>query len=416
MIARRQMLRLLPLLAGLVLFVAGCGTTPRTAAAARAPLLLISLDGFRWDYLALHPDETPRLRELARTGASAKSLLPAFPSNTFGNHYTIVTGLYPAHHGIINNRFFDPALGRPFQYNVPLIARQSAWWGGEPIWNTAVRAGRVSATSFWPGSEAEIGGRRATYWRPFDLNRKFDERLEELAGWLKLPPEQRPAVITLYLEATNTVGHANGPDSPELAAAVRLLDQQVGAVIDRLRADRQEVNLLIVSDHGMTNVSPERAAILDDYVDLAKVQVDFEESVMGLRPRDSDVDGLVQALARLSSHYKVYRASDLPARYHLSGSARIPPVWIVPEEGWEIFQRSTFTAYLANFHKGQHGYDPAYPTMHGILIAAGPAFRSGGLVVDSVENIHVYNLMCAVLGLKPAKNDGDNRLVLTLLR
>lgn len=415
MIARRQMLRLLPVLAGLAFLLAGCSTAPRSAA-SRPPLLLISLDGFRWDYLALHPDETPRLRELARTGASAKSLIPTFPSNTFSNHYTIATGLYPAHHGIINNKFFDPVLGRPFQYNVPLISRQGEWWGGEPIWNTAVRQGQVSATSFWPGSEAEISGRRATYWKPFDLNRKFDERLEELAGWLKLPPEQRPAVLTLYLEATNTVGHSSGPDSPELAAAVKLLDQQVGAVVDRLRADRQTVNLLIVSDHGMTKVSPERAAIIDDYVDLAQVQVDFEESVMGLRPRDGDVDRLVRALSRLPSHYKVYRAADLPPRYHMSGSDRIPPVWIVPEEGWEIFLRRTFTSYLANFHKGQHGYDPIYPSMHGILIASGPSFRSGGIVLESAENIHVYNLMCAALRLKPARNDGDDRLVKALLR
>jgi predicted AlkP superfamily pyrophosphatase or phosphodiesterase len=407
--------RLVSLLAVLVVLLAGCSTAPKSTP-ARLPLLLISLDGFRWDYMALHPDETPHLRELARTGASATSLIPIFPSNSFADHYSIVTGLYPAHHGILNNKFFDPTLGRPFQYNVPLIARQSAWWLGEPIWNTAVREGQRSATSFWPGSEAEIGGRRPTLWKPYDNTLTFAARLEELAGWFRLPLGQRPDIITLYLEATNTVGHASGPDSPELAAAVKLLDQEVGAVVDRLRADGQEFNLLVVSDHGMTNVSPAHAAILDDYVDPAKVHVDFEESVMGLRPLDGNVDGLIQALSRLSTHYKVYRAADLPARYHMSGSDRIPPVWVVPEEGWEIFQRSTFTGYLANFHKGQHGYDPVYPTMHGILIASGPAFRAGGLVVDSVENIHVYNLMCAALGLQPAKNDGDDRLVKALLR
>jgi predicted AlkP superfamily pyrophosphatase or phosphodiesterase len=415
MSVRRPSLRWVPFLAGLVLLLAGCATAPR-AAEERVPLLLISLDGFRWDYLALHPDETPHLRELARTGAAAKSLIPVFPSNTFTNHYSIVTGLYPAHHGMINNKFFDPALGRPFVYNLSQISRQSEWWRGEPIWNTAVREGRVSATSFWPGSEAEIGGRRPTYWKPFDLNRKFEERLEELAGWFALPPGQRPDLITLYLEATNTVGHASGPDSPELAAAVKLLDQQVGAVVDRLRADGREFNLLVVSDHGMTNVALARAAVLDDYLDPAKVQVDFEESVMGLRPLSLSTDEMVAALSRLPPAYKVYRAADLPARYHLTGSDRIPPVWIVPDEGWEIFRRASLEAVRNNFHRGQHGYDPGYTSMHGILIAFGPAFRSGGLVVDSAENIHVYNLMCAVTGLKPAKNDGDDRLVRALVK
>jgi predicted AlkP superfamily pyrophosphatase or phosphodiesterase len=413
MSTRRPAPGLLPLLAGLFLLLAACATAPR---AARVPLVLISLDGFRWDYAALHPEAAPRLRDLARRGASAKSLIPVFPSNTFTNHYTIVTGLYPAHHGILNNRFFDPALGRPFVYNVPQVARQSEWWQGEPIWNTAERQGRVSATSFWPGSEAEIGGRRPTFWKPFDLNAKFEDRLAELAGWLRLPSDQRPDVVTLYLEATNTIGHSKGPDSPELVDAVKLLDHQVGAVLDRLRADGVEFNLLVVSDHGMTNVSLPHAAVVDDYLDLAKVQVDFDESVMGLRPLDGDVAGTVRALSRLPPQYHVYRAADLPARYHLLDNPRIPPVWIVPEEGWEIFRQSTLDPVRGNFHRGQHGYDPIYPSMHGILIASGPAFRGGGLVIDSVENIHVYNLLCAVLGLKPAKNDGDDRLVKSLLR
>ena len=415
MSAHRPTPRFLSLLAGLVILLAGCGTT-RNAAPARLPLLLISLDGFRWDYLAQHPAETPRLSELARTGASVRSLIPVFPSNTFANHYTIVTGLYPAHHGILNNKFFDPTLGRPFQYNVPLVARQSAWWGGEPIWNTATKQGRVSATNFWPGADVEIGGRRPTYWLPFDMNRPFATRLEELAGWLRLPEGKRPDVITFYLENTNGAGHAGGPDSAQLTAAVQLLDQEVGAIIDLFRADHQAFNVLVVSDHGMTNVALERTIMIEDYLDPAKVQVDFEESVMGLRPLNGDLDGMVRALAQLPPQYKVYRAADLPARYHLSGTSRIPPIWIVADEGWEIYRRATLEAARNSFHKGQHGYDPAYPSMHGILIAAGPAFRSGGLVVDSVENIHVYNLMCAALGLKPAKNDGDDRLVKALLK
>jgi predicted AlkP superfamily pyrophosphatase or phosphodiesterase len=413
MITRRPAPGLLSLLAGLVLFLAGCASTPH---ADRVPLVLISLDGFRWDYTAVHPEATPRLRELARTGASAKSLIPVFPSNTFTNHYSIVTGLYPAHHGILNNRFFDPALGRPFVYNVSQISRQGEWWQGEPIWNTAVRQGRISATSFWPGSEADIGGRRPTFWKPFDLNAKFEDRLDELAGWLRLPPDRRPDVVTLYLEATNTIGHSKGPDSPELVEAVKLLDSQVGAVVDRLRADGVPFNLLVVSDHGMTNVSLAHATVLDDYLDMTKVQVDFDESVLGLRPLDGDVDATVRALSRLPPQYHVYRAADLPARYHLSDNARIPPVWIVPDEGWEIFRKSTLDAARATFHKGQHGYDPLYRSMHGILLASGPAFRDGGLVIDSVENIHVYNLLCALSGLKPAKNDGDDRLVKALLR
>ena len=412
---RRPAFRAVLWFAGLIALLAGCALPPN-AAPARVPLLLISLDAFRWDYPTLHSEDTPRLRELARTGASAASLIPVFPSNTFANHYTIVTGLYPAHHGIINNRFFDPKLGRPFVYNVTPISSQSVWWRGEPIWVTAGRQGRISATSFWPGSEAVIRGRRPDFWKPFDLKAKFEDRMEELVGWMKLPPDKRPAIVTFYLELTNAAGHAYGPASPELGAAAQTVDRQIGTLLDRLQAEGVAFNVMVVSDHGMADVALDRVAVVDDYLDLTKVQVDFDESVLGLRPLDGDVDGLLRALAKLPPHYRVYRAADLPARFHLSGTDRIPPVWVVPDEGWEIYRKSTLDPVRANFHKGQHGYDPAYPSMHGILIASGPSFRACGLVVDSVENVHVYNLMCAALGLKPAPNDGDDRLVKALLK
>ena len=251
-------------------------------AAETPPLVLISLDGFRWDYGTLHPAETPNLRRLMSEGVTARSLIPVFPSNTFPNHVSIVTGLYPAHHGIINNTFFDSALGSIFRYNQSASARDSRWWGGEPIWITAVKQGRASACSFWPGSEAEIGGLRPTYWKPYDYaGISFQQRLDELVAWLRLPAAQRPAVVTFYLEETNGAGHRHGPDSPQLIAAITLLDARVGALSDRLRAEGIAPNLVIVSDHGMTACDAQRVVLLDDYVDLATVQIDFEETCAG---------------------------------------------------------------------------------------------------------------------------------------
>ena len=400
-------------LALIVIGLAGCATSP--ASKPPPPLLLISMDGFRWDYCALHPAETPHLQQLMREGSSARALIPVYPSNTFPNHYSIVTGLYPAHHGIVNNEMFDPGSRAFFHYNRPASVHENQWWGGEPIWVTAIKQGRKGASSFWVGSEAEIAGVRPTFWKPYDYTIPFEKRLDEVAGWLRLPAGQRPAVITFYLEETNSVGHKFGPDSPELAAAVKLLDGRIGAIMERLKSAHQAVNLVIVSDHGMTPISTDRVIVLDDYLYLSTVQVDFFGSAAGLRPLDGSAQSIVRALSALPPHAKAYLSQDLPARFHLSGNPRIPPVWLVADEGWEIEPRKHFEKVQARFNKGDHGFDPALDSMHGILIASGPSFK-GGVVIDPVENIHIYNLLCAALHLAPASNDGDDRLVRAFLR
>ena len=397
--------------AALALF-AGCTSEP-TAKAPPPPLILISMDGFRWDYVALHPAETPHLQQLIREGSTTRALIPVYPSNTFPNHYSIVTGLYPSHHGIINNEMFDPALQTFFHYNRPGSAHDGRWWGGEPIWVTAVKQGHPSASSFWVGSEAEIQGVRPTYWKNYDYQIPFATRLDELVGWLKLPEAQRPAVITSYFEETNSAGHKFGPDSPELAAAVQLLDSHLGEMQERLKSEGQVVNLVVVSDHGMANISLDRVIVLDDYLDPAFVQVDFFGSAAGLRPLDGNAPSIVRALSALP-HAKAYLTKDLPAHFHVTDNPRNPPVWVVPEEGWEIELRNHFKAVRGKYLKGDHGFDPALDHMHGILIASGPSFRRG-VVIDPVENIHIYNLLCAALQLTPAANDGDDRLVRAFL-
>lgn len=398
-------------------FIAGCtGTRSPERTESSAPVLLISLDAFRWDYCDKYPAETPNLRRLKREGASVQALIPVFPSNTFANHYSIVTGLRPSHHGIVNNHLFDPTVGRFFHYNQPTSARDGRWWGGEPIWVTAVRQGRAAACSFWPGSEAEIAGARPTFWKPFDYSIPFQSRLDELFGWLKLPERERPAVITFYFEETNTVGHNAGPDSPELADAIKLIDARIGELTERAKNENVALNLVIVSDHGMTALSAEHAIKLDDYLDLATVQIDFDGPVVGLRPLDGDVEGLMQKLSKLPPQAHAFRKEELPAHLHVGDNPRYPPVWILPDAGWNAVSTSWFNSKKDKYMKGEHGYDPAVPDMQGILIVRGPAFRKDGRVIASAENIHIYNLLCAAAGLQPAANDGDDRLVRGLMR
>ena len=384
------------------------------AAGADAPLILISLDGFRWDYCEKYPEQSRTLQALRRAGVSAHGLIPVFPTNTFPNHYSIVTGLYPARHGIVNNDFFDPESGLVFRYNQPNAVRDSRWWGGEPIWATAIKQGRKAATAFWVGSETEVADVRPTFWRHYDYSIPFEKRLEELAGWLNAKPEERPAVIAFYLEETNSAGHAHGPDAPETAAAVKLCDERIASLLTRLRRDGIEPNLMIVSDHGMTATHRDRTLLLEDFIDRTKVQVDADGSAAALRPLDGDEAALLRIVEKIP-HTKSYRAADLPRHFRFAGNPRIAPVWVLPEEGWHLVTRATFDRlrkrYAARgYLGGDHGYDPALRDMHGIFIAHGPAFRRG-VEIPAVENIHLYNLMCAVLRLKPAPNDGDNRLV-----
>ena len=216
-------------------------------------LILISLDGWRWDYIDRQP--APNLKALAARGVRAKAMIPSFPVLTFPNHYTIVTGLYPEHHGVVGNSMRDPAMPERFSMSAE-TARDARWWGGEPLWVTAIRQGRRAATMFWPGSEAAIGGVRPTYWMPYDNTLGNRERVAQAIAWVALPAAERPSFVSLYFEEVDTAGHDFGPDSPQLAAAVSHLDDALGelvAGVQRLGLD-DRTSLVVVSDHGMTRL------------------------------------------------------------------------------------------------------------------------------------------------------------------
>jgi predicted AlkP superfamily pyrophosphatase or phosphodiesterase len=387
-----------------------------TAWGADPILILVSIDAFRWDYLEKYSAATPHLRALAADGVRAERLISCYPSSTFPNHYSIATGLRPAHHGIVDNRFFDPVLGAAFDYRSHECVIDSRWWGGEPIWITAVKQGRRSACMFWPGSEAEIAGVRPTFSKTFDGRLTCAQRVDGLLAWLDLPAAQRPDFCTLYFDVVDHAGHDFGPDAPETAEAVRDVD----AAIDRLltglaaRGLRDTANLVIVSDHGMTATVPDGFVYLDDFVDLEALRVDFAGTQAGLRPRTGTAAELVAKIREARpAHVRVDLREDLPEHLHYSGNPRIPPVLLLADEGWGVATRQ----YVANRRKterGEHGYDPALQSMGATFIASGPAFRHG-IVLPPFENIQIYNLLCAVLGLRPAPNDGNDLLVQSAL-
>ena len=375
------------------------------------PLVLVSLDGFRADYLTRAP--AVRLRQLAAAGVSAERLIPPFPSKTYPSHYTIVTGLWPEHHGIVSNTMFDPSLGR-FTVSDTGAVRDARWWGGEPLWVTTIRQGRKAMTMNWPGSEAAIRGIRPTEWRRFDVLPPNDQRLSDVLGWLGRPAGEAPAFVTFYLGAADTAGHRYGPDAPETDSAIARTDRIVGRLVDGLRDHGlTQVNLIILADHGMAAIDPSRTIYLDDHIDLAATDVVELNPIAALRPRAGRDSAVYAGLAR-APHLAAYRRADIPARYHYRENARIAPIIAVAEEGWTISTRATSRAHPLT-DRGNHGFDPELRSMGGVFIAVGPAFARGR-TVPPVHSVHLYALMAHLLGLTPAPNDGSVDSVRGLLR
>jgi len=404
-------LRLLAPLAA-ALLIGAAASVPRGAPQSGRPIVvLVSLDGFRWDLLERYP--TPNLHRLAARGVRARWLQPVFPTLTFPNHYAIVTGLFPVHHGIVSNQFVEPVTGRRFRYTDTLVMLDSSWWGGEPLWVTAERQGRRSAAVFWPGSEAAIGGARPSRWMVYDEQVPWAARAESALAWLRAPEAQRPAFMTVYWSGVDDAEHQFGPEAPEVAGAVASADSLVGRLQDGLEAAglTGRVNLIVVSDHGSAATSTGRVVLLDDYVDVATVDLVRVGQALSLQARDGDQERLLAALARVP-HAAFYRRADTPPRWRYRDNDRIAPIVGQAEEGWTITTRQLAAR---RFNLGEHGYDDTVPAMRAIFVAAGPAFRRG-LVVEPFRNVHVYDLVCAILGLGPAPNDGSLDSVRVMLR
>jgi predicted AlkP superfamily pyrophosphatase or phosphodiesterase len=378
-----------------------CARSAPTAS-LRPTVILVSLDGFRWDYL--DRGLTPNLTRLAREGVRAEAMIPVFPTKTFPNHASIVTGRYPGHHGIIGNIFTAPDLGARFSFNDPRSVRDGRFWLAEPIWVTAERQGQRTAPFFWPGSEAAIGGVRPAYSVPYDQGMPDPARVTRVLRWLDLSPRWRPTFLTMYLGGVDGAGHSYGPDAPETQAAIAHADTIIGMLWEGLarRGIADRVNLIILSDHGMTAGSRDRVIDLDRYLPSDWIDVDNLSPILTAWPRGGLEDS-VYARLKTVPHLTVFRRAELPARFHLEGSTRVPPVIALADPGWRIHDRSLLARPGRN---GDHGYDDTVTDMRAIFLAHGPAFRHG-LVVPPFRNIHVYSLIAKVLGLKPGETDGS---------
>lgn len=369
-------------------------------------VLLISIDGFANYYL--ENITTPILDSLISVGIKADAFIPVFPSKTFPNHYTQVTGLYPENHGIVSNRMYDKQFDEYFTIgSESTTTDDDKWYQGEPVWVTAKEQGLTTATMFWPGSEAAINGIRPDYYFPFNGAVSEAERISQVLTWMD-QEINRPHLITLYFEQIDQVGHLHGPNSRLLESAVEQIDQQLGSLMTGIAqlGLSEDTNIVIVSDHGMAQISRERIIFLDDYVTLQDVEVVNWSPVLELIPRLNKETLVYNQLLKSHNKLQVYRKSDMPERWHFNNHRRITPIIAVAEPGWSITSRIYFAEHPQAYTGGAHGNDPNEPSMHGIFIASGPSFRVGGQI-NAVESVHLYELLCELLEIVPAENDGD---------
>jgi predicted AlkP superfamily pyrophosphatase or phosphodiesterase len=405
----------------LLLLLGSWGAIGRAQAPAsdlKPTVILVSIDGWRWDYAQKY--SAPTIRQLIARGVSAP-LIPSFPSKTFPNHYTIVTGLYPGHHGIVGNTVWDALTSRRLTMANRTENQDPMWWGGEPLWVTVQRAGGTAAPMFWPGSEAPILGQRARFWAPFDNGLSPNARVDRVLRWLDLPVADRPTFLTLYFSDVDGAGHDSGPESRAVAEAVGRVDRYLDRLIRGLTRRRLQyrVNVVIVSDHGMAEANASRVVVLDDYLALDGIDIIDLNPTLGMFPPAGREEAVYQALAAANPHLKVFRKAESPPHWHFRDHPRVPPIVGVADEGWQVLRKATLESQIASGPRGSigvHGYDPAEAiTMRGIFVASGPAFKSG-VAVEPFENVHIYNALSELLGVKPAANDGDPRVARSLLR
>jgi alkaline phosphatase D len=374
-------------------------------------VVMVGIDGLRWDAIDRH--EAPNLRALAKGGVRAQGLIPVMPSVTFVNFYSIATGLYAEHTGVTSNLAYSRETGRLMERGTH---GESEWWGGEPIWVTAEKQGVTTAAMFWLGSEAEIAGKRPTHWYPYQHNKPKEERITQVLDWLSMPEGERPRLITLYFHDVDSAEHRYGPETPEEGAAIKAVDKHIGDLVAGIKKMGMEdrVNLIIVSDHGMTKVKENALIYLDDYISLGDVMVPKFASrdgasggpYMHIYVKDpANIDTVYHQLANANPKLQVYRRGHLPKRWHVNNDDRTGDLFVVAEPGWLIFARSLTSKYK-HAPKGMHGYDRHLHDMYGTFIANGPAFKSG-IMAEPFDNVNVYGLVAEVLGIVPAKTDGD---------
>ncbi|XP_046545216.1 ectonucleotide pyrophosphatase/phosphodiesterase family member 5-like [Haliotis rubra] len=359
-------------------------------------VLLVSMDGFRYDYLDIV--DTPNFDDFARHGVKLPYMNNSFLTKTFPNHYTMVTGLHEESHGIIENHMYDPVFNSSFS----MRTHEPRWWnGGEPLWVTAKNQGLKTGTYYWPGSEVEIRHVRPDHWRPYSDDTPYKERVDTVIDWLK---NKGVSMATLYYPEPDHTGHVSGPDSQAIKDKVKYMDSILGYLVQKMKDNglEDEVNVIVTSDHGMTSISNQRSLDLQDYLNKADVvRIPSVGPVAHVQPVEGREDAVFEALRNVS-HITAYRKKDIPDHFHYKNNRRIMPIVLIADEGWMIYDTVNKKSEL----NGTHGYDNRLMTMKPIFLAKGPNFKTN-FTSDPIRNVDIYPLVCKLLKINPAPNNGS---------
>ncbi|SFI12387.1 alkaline phosphatase family protein [Halpernia frigidisoli] len=380
-------------------------------------VILISADGFRYDYAKNYKAEN--LLKFAANGVAAEAMMPSFPSITFPNHYSIITGLYPAHHGLVDNYFYDYTRKDFYSMSAKDKVRDGSWYGGQPLWSLAEKQGMLAASMFWVGSESDAGGKRPTYYYNYQEKFSPEDKVEKVMSWLKLPLDKRPHFITLYFPEVDHEGHSFGPDSPQTEASVKLIDSAVGSLVQKVKElGLQNVNFIFLSDHGMIKVAKEDPIAIPEML-LDKTRFDYYNSQTLLRvvvKNPAEVKTVYRELKKnQTKDYKVYLDKRFPKRYHFSEKDdrynRIGQILLVPKAPEIFLEKGKKSSF------GKHGYDPkTTPEMRATFYAFGPAFKEH-LEIKKFSNVNVYPLVAKILGLEITEPiDGNIKVLDKILK
>ncbi|MGZ8413241.1 MAG: alkaline phosphatase family protein [Gemmatirosa sp.] len=411
---------------GALAIAAGCARAP---VAARAPsaaaadtggpiVVLLSFDGFGRTYLE-RGLPLPNLARLASRGVRARALTPSFPSLTFPNHFTMVTGRVPGRSGLVLNKMWDPALRAMYVSKDPVAPGEARWYRAEPLWATAERQGVRAATFFWPGSVAPTadGVRPSIVMQPYDDRIPAAAKVDSVSAWLRRPAATRPRFVAVYVAGVDQAGHRNGPSAPATDSAIVAADRAVGRLFDSVAVSPvgARVNVVVLSDHGMLPLAAQPVVDLSRWADMTGVRAVDNGPYMALwfdgddARREATYDALRRGLATSNAPARVWRRAETPIEWGLRDEPRAGELVVLSGPGHFVTPRPV--PATVRISPGDHGWDPAAaPGLDGIFFAAGPNVRPLG-ELPAFRNVHVYPFLARLLGVRPQPGDGDDAVL-----
>ena len=387
---------------------------------SQAKILLLSLDGFRWDYVDIYKDEFPNLRRLIGEGSTIEGgLYPSWVTSTFSSHRTLFTGLYPESHGIVGNTFWAPDVNDVFKK----WKNDFKFWNwAEPIWHVAEKQGVTAGCISIVG--CDVVEQKPTHAISFTKDLSLEQFTDKAISMFKESADnKKPAeAVFYYYWEPDSSGHRYGPVAEEMKQKMIEVDSAIGYLLDEVKdlneTDGIDLNLIILSDHGLIEVN-QTIDILPYVNDSNTDHLINRGNIVHIWNKDPQDFDLLDRIGSLK--YKYPKAFEMIPRFkipenrHFKNSYRCPPILLVAEPGYTFLEESDREKGYQP--RGTHGYYPEVPQMRPIFVARGPAFKSNYVHKNSkIQSVDVYPLLAYLMNIKPNKHEGDLSRIIALLK